>query len=301
MSAKPTLYILVSRQQIGAHGVALSLQKACESRGLPHEYLVAEDMSLDEIADMTFAPGSLLYRVSTQVKAATIESMLVLLHPGVFTTIYWPKTVPLTSRSFRELCEQMSAGLPIIPTRIIDETWQRLDEEKLTAKIASLGGFPVIIKTLGLSHGQGVQRVENVQALRELLAHAPFAGDEMIARKYLDRNRHFRLIVVDDAVVAAIEYHQPADDFRTNAGNEVQVSAIDVAELPKPIIETALAGVRLRASILGGVDILVDQTDGTAYLAEVNVPCYFARAEGPTGIDIASQIIDALLRKRDTA
>jgi hypothetical protein len=296
---KPTLYIIVNREHLGVHGVLLSLQAACERQGIPYEFLVAEDIALDAVHNMRFAPGSLLYRVSTRLKAATLESMLVLLHPGVFTTIYWPKTAPLSSRPFRELCEQMAAGLPIVPTLIIDETWQQADSASLQAKADSLGGFPVIVKVLGLSHGVGVQKVDDMQALQTVLAGANFAEHGMVARKYLASYRHFRLIIVDDAVVAAIEYHQPADDFRTNASEEPMVSALALDELEPAISHMAVAGVQLRSSILGGVDILVDQTDNTPYLAEVNVPCYFARAEGPTGIDIAGQLITTMLQKRE--
>jgi len=298
--AKPKLYIIVNREHIGTHGVEVSLQQACERRGVPYEYLVAEDIALDQIADMNFESGSLLYRISTRQKAATIESMLVLLHPGIFTTIYWPKTSPLTSRPFRELCEQISADLPIIPTRIIDETWQTASIDQLAGKVDSLGGFPVVVKTLGLSHGQGVQKVDDMETLQQLLAKADFNDHGMIARKFLANYRHFRLIIVDGKMAACIEYHQPDDDFRTNASAEPTVSAVQLADVAPDMAEVAIRGVALRASILGGVDVLVDQTDGRAYLAEVNVPCYFARAEGPTGIDIAGQLLEALLRKQQS-
>ncbi len=49
------------------------------------------------------------------------------------------------------------------------------------------------------------------------------------------------------------------------------------------------------------MDILVDQTNQQPYLAEVNVPCYFARAEAPTGIDIGDLVARAMLSKRDAA
>jgi len=296
---KPTLYILVNDAHINLHGVAISLQTACIRQGIPYEFLVVENISLDQIADMKFARGSLLYRVSTRAKAATIESMLVLLHPGIFTTIYRPKTLPLSSRPFRELCEQISAGLPIIPTRIVDETWQHKDTKELTEKVNSLGGFPIIIKTLGLSHGQGVRKAEAVNELQAILAQTDFNENSIILRKYLAHYRHYRLIVINNKAVAAIEYHVPADDFRTNASEEPQVSAVKLADLDKTVIAIAIEGVHLRASILGGVDILVDQSDNSLYLAEVNVPCYFTRAETPTGIDISGQLITAMLTKRE--
>jgi glutathione synthase/RimK-type ligase-like ATP-grasp enzyme len=226
-----------------------------------------------------------------------MESTMVLRNPGQFTTIYRPKTVPLPTRSFTEINEQIMAGLRVIPTLLLDATWQQYDDARLQAEMASLGGFPVVVKRLGLSHGQGVQKVDDPAALRTLLQDTDFTTANAIARQYLPDYRHYRLIVVADEVVAAIEYHVPADDFRTNAAEPV-VTAVAVDELSQEMQQMAVASVQLRASILGGVDILVDQTDGVAYLAEANVPCYFARAEGPTGIDVGGLLVDALLAKQ---
>jgi hypothetical protein len=294
-----TLYAIVQREQLGVHGVVISLERACKELGIRYELLIAEDIALDSIAAMQLQPGSLLYRVSTKAKACIIESMLVLLHRDTFTTIYAPRTMPLASRTYRELCEQIASGLRVIPTHIIDETWAALPTEQLQAKVSDIGGFPVVVKVLGLSHGQGVQKVESAQDLQALLGRVSFTQYGMIARQYLADYRHYRLVIVDGAVVAAIEYHKPEDDFRTNASEEPIVTAVDVASLPQDMLQLGIDGVALRSSILGGVDVLVDQTDQGAYLAEVNVPCYYARAEKPTGIDISSQLIKALIRKRD--
>ncbi len=296
---QPVLYVITDKDGSENHGVALSLKRATASMGIRYELLLTESIELNAIADMQFNPGSLLYRVSTSNKACVIESMLVLLHPAIFTTIYHPKLLQLSSRPYRELCEQMALGLTIIPTLIIDETWQRLQDEELEARVAKLDGFPVVVKTLGLSHGAGVKKADDLATLRTLLGQMPPKAYGSIARKYLADYRHYRLIVVDNQVVAAIEYHKPADDFRTNATKEPIVSAVSTMELPPEILDLALEGVTLRSSILGGVDILVDQTDNVAYLAEVNVPCYYARAEAPTGIDISAQLLTAMLRKRD--
>lgn len=293
-----TLYIITSKDRTSVDGVTVSLKRAAVAKNIHCELLVVEDIELGTVADMHFKPGSLLYRVSTNTKAAILESMLVLLHPGVFTTIYHPKQIQHAVRTYTELCEQTAQGLRIIPTLIIDETWQRLSTDALTERAAKLGGFPVVVKTLGLSHGAGVKKVDDIESLRALLAQMPPKEYGAIARKYLADYRHYRLVVVDTAVVAAIEYHKPEGDFRTNATKEPIVSAVAINELQPDAVELAVESTKLRSSILGGVDVLVDQTDNVAYLAELNVPCYYARAEGPTGVDISALLLDAMLRKR---
>jgi len=292
-----TLYAIMESAAMSSHGCAISIRQACEARGIAFKQLLSSDCSLETAATLLPDQPSLLYRISTRPKAQLLESTLVLRHAGQFTTIYDTKTVPLPPRQFSEINEQIAAGLCVLPTKLIDAVWQGYDPARLESEIAALGGFPVIIKRLGLSHGQGVQRLESATELQTLLASTDFETVGVIARRYLASYRHYRLIVVDDEVVAAIEYHVPDDDFRTNAGEPV-VTAVSLETLTADMKQLALDSVRLRASILGGVDILVDQTDGVAYLAEANVPCYFARAEEPTGIDIGGLLVDALLRKQ---
>ncbi len=291
------LYVIGNRKQLSEHGCAMSLKKACERKGLEYIQLIADELALDELQSLPLVSGSLLYRVSTHPKAQIVESSLVLTNPAQLTTIYTPKTTPISNRPFTELNEQLAAGLRVIPTRIIDETWRGLDAASLDAKVHGLGGFPVVIKRLGKAHGVGVQKVDDLQTLQHILQTETLENYDLIARKYLHDYRHYRLIVVDGAVIAAIEYHKPDDDFRTNAVAEPNVSKIELSELDESIVRMGIDSVALRCSLLGGVDVLIDQSDGVAYLAEVNVPCYFARAEGPTGVDVGGAIIDAMIRR----
>jgi hypothetical protein len=296
----PKLYLIIEKRHYEkGHGTLLSLQAACKRAEVPCEQIVADETTLADIGGMRFEPGSLLYRISTSPKSTVIGSMLAALHSGVFTTIYYPKlSVPYVSKLW-ELCEQVEKGLQVIPTLIVDETWRQMDTAALNRRIADLGGFPVVLKDLGFSHGQGVRKVDTVEELQEQLQRTNFEEYVSIVRKYLADYRHFRVIVIDGEAVAASEYHKPANDFRTNASESPEVSALNVADIPADLVKLAIDSVAIRQSILGGVDILVDQSDQVGYLAEVNIPCYFPRTEGATGIDISGKLLAALLRKRE--
>jgi glutathione synthase/RimK-type ligase-like ATP-grasp enzyme len=235
--------------------------------------------------------------MSASLKATTTESLLLLSFPGTFTSLYYNRSTPLKGRPYNELSEQLASGLCIIPTSFIDETWLDLSESEIEERMIKLGGFPVIVKTLGLSHGQGVMKVDSSTEFAAVIRKATLTDYKTIVRKYLADYRHYRLIVIENEVVAAIEYHKPNDDFRTNAATPV-VSGLVVSEIPEQILTLATKSANLRTSLLAGVDVLIDQTDNIAYLAEVNAPCYFARAEKPTGIDIAGKIIEALCAKQ---
>ncbi|HET9174091.1 MAG TPA: hypothetical protein VFN56_02300 [Candidatus Saccharimonadales bacterium] len=293
-----TLFAIVTQDQVGKHGCDVSLERACQARGITYSRLVVENIVLDDVRSMSVPPNSLLYRVSLDSKAVAIESLLATMYTKSLTTMYDKQVFPHPHKRLRELSRQIAEELPIIPTILLDTSWLRMADDDITQRIATVGGFPVIVKTLGLSHGQGVVLTHSVPEFRQYLASVDLAACNTIARKYLAEYRHYRLIVVAGEVIAAIEYHKPNDDFRTNAAPEPTVTAVDIASLPAHIIDLARTSVKLRASILGGVDVLVEQPSETAYLAEVNVPCYFARAEQPTGIDIAGHIVDALIDKQ---
>ncbi len=292
-----TFYNIMTRKQIESNECDTSFEAACQRMGLAYERVIVDELRLDDIPTMSFDSDSLLYRMSTSKKASAVESIMVMAHPGVFTTLYYDRSTSFKDRPFSELNEQIAAGLSVIPTKILDETWLTLSENEVAEKIGEIGGFPVVVKTLGLSHGKGVMKADSPEQFMQMLHEMDLESYSTIARKYLANYRHYRLIVIEDKVIAAIEYHKPENDFRTNATTPV-VSALEIADIPESVLELATKGANLRTSLLSGVDILIDQTDNIPYLAEVNAPCYFARAEKPTGIDIAGKIIEALRAKQ---
>ncbi|MDB5181641.1 MAG: alpha-L-glutamate ligase, RimK family [Candidatus Saccharibacteria bacterium] len=292
------LYAIVAGDQVGVHGVDISLEKAALARGIEYHRLVNEDITLDDLRTMEFEPNSLLYRISLSAKAGAMEAMLASVHGDMLTTMYYPQTIAYPRKVNYELNQQFANGMRIIPTSVVDETWVNMSNAELNERVGNLGGFPIILKALGMSHGRGVQKVDTIDDLRTELSSVSYDKYNVILRKYLAEYRHYRLIVIEGRVAAAIEYHKPDNDFRTNAVAEPVVTSIDHSTLDESIVNLALEGVSLRSSILGGVDILVDQETGEPLLAEVNVPCYFPRAEEPTGIDIAGQIIEAMQRKQ---
>lgn len=118
-----------------------------------------------------------------------------------------------------------------------------------------------------------------------------------VLRKFIANARHFRMVVIGDKVVDTIEYIAPDDDFRTNAVAVPQVlPRNDASDDLKRIAAHATNALGLE---FGGVDVLID-TEGNAYIAEVNFPCNFARNQMCTGTDIAGQMIDYLVAKAES-
>ncbi|MBP7857729.1 MAG: hypothetical protein WAW63_04285 [Candidatus Saccharimonadales bacterium] len=294
------LHVIISRQQIGAE-IDASLERACLARDVSYQRIIIEETVVDDLRRRQFKASDLLYRVSQNhlgsslnYKSKVIESILVAYNPDITSTYLYRRMFP--QQALGNLTEQFASDLPIIPSTIIDPIWTEMSEQELSARVQKLGGFPVIIKTLGLSRGRGVALVQDVLGLRESIQEIMKTDANAMLRKYLTDYRHYRLIVVDGDIVAANEYHKPDDDFRTNAGTSIVTTPIRVDDLSEVIKSAAISAVSFRSSIFGGVDILVDTAQNVAYLAEVNIPCYFPRTEEATGIDIAGHIVDALIK-----
>lgn len=290
------LYSILSSKRAGIDRCDISLQKACQELGIQYERIFFDKTTLDDLRGEFGGKTGLLYRISTNKRAAQIEGLLGEFAPGL-TTISWSTPVRSSKLNWYELREQTNRELPIIPTILLDPTWTEMDDNELTRRLDKIDGFPIILKTLGLSHGAGVRKIDSLQEFKDVLPSTLEASHNIIARKYLADYRHYRIIVLNDAVAAAIEYHKPDNDFRTNATKHPVVTAVDNADVPKDVADAAIEGTGQRGSIFGGADVLVDLQTGIAHLAEVNIPCFFARAEEPTGIHIGKLLVEALRLK----
>ncbi len=181
-------------------------------------------------------------------------------------------------------------NLPIIKT-VFDIT---KDRKILKKYIKFLDGFPIIIKSMGGSHGIGVIKIDSYDSLLSVIDVLLSNNNKFIMRKFINYKEHARLIVLGDKVISSIEYKKIKDDFRSNVGKELKIK---VKNFGKEIENTAIKAVEVLGYEFGGVDILLDNKGGF-YIAEVNYPCFFPRAQEVTGVDISGLMIDYLVKKQ---
>lgn len=272
------------------------LQEACAKRNLG--FIALEANSFDYAQDLTavLETPSLLYRLTTTQAAATLEALL--LRPGV-TSLYQDEQVPLT-RGFpwSAALRLERAGLPIIPTIFnigVDQA------SRLEHYAEKLGGFPLVLKATGGSHGASVLRVDSIESLRSVLGFVA-GGNQgtFVLRKFIHAATHLRMVVIGDKVADAIRYLPQPGDFRTNAVAVPQVEAYPRPAENEHYFDLAVRAVQALRLEFGGVDLLLDEK-GDAFIAEVNFPCNFARNQLNTGADVAGMIVDYLLAKSQAA
>ncbi|MBI5037100.1 MAG: ATP-grasp domain-containing protein [Candidatus Kerfeldbacteria bacterium] len=257
------------------------LSAACQQRKISYRELDADRHSTTELPPL--APGTLLYRVATGIRPATMERMLL---RSNIVTLYRD---PLYLRNDRYATLTLfHAGIPM-PRTIFSPLRQSID-----ADVRYLGGYPVIIKIIGGSHGIGVLRADSRESLLSFMDYLDQEEMYYILRSYIHVPNSARLIVLGAQVIDSIEYQVPEGDFRSNVGEapKVQPKKFDAT-----LERSAVAAVQALGLEFGGVDILYDTQ--SHYVVEVNFPCYFGRAQDATGFNTAGAVIDYLKAKAE--
>lgn len=262
------------------------LQEAAQAQG--HEFVVI-DAATTVPSSLQLESHSMLYRLGVSQFAKFLESYA---YRSDVATLYKDYS-SLLARAFAwgSTLRLEKAGLPSIPT--VYKPWM-LDDEELQAAVAILGGFPVVVKASGGSHGSGVRKADTFDELKEMLADQTIR-ETLVLRAFIHSARHIRVVVVGGVAYDAIEYDVQPDDFRTNAVAVPTVTRFNLAD-NSAIGKVAEQAAEVLGLEFGGVDILL-QPDGAFWIAEVNFPCNFARNQLNTGPDIADAIVKHLASK----
>ena len=282
--------IIRSRTDIQNPDTYNLLKKAVTVRGLEFVDLETNVIDYDRL-DEIVETNSLLYRIAGGGRSSLLE---VLLSDRTTTLKHDISAILSRGSSWGSAIRMKQVGLPVIPTIF---NVSRTHTARMGAYVEKLGGFPVILKSAGGSHGSGVMKFDTLESLQAVLDYiSDDKTRDLVLRRFIANAQHLRLVVVGDQVVDTIRYRPQEDDFRTNA---VAVPQVDpVTDVSEKILADAVRAVHCQGLEFGGVDILVDEVSDH-FIAEVNFPCNFARNQLNTGTDIAGHIVDYLVKKHE--
>jgi hypothetical protein len=258
------------------------LQEACRRRSIPFEHVHAT--LFDWTAELTAAPGDLLFRPAVTAAAALVERRLWC--PGVATfhagdSFLFPACDP------NEVLRH--AGMPVPPSALCTTR----NRARLKLMVKALGGFPLVVRRYGFEGGMGVMLAESWPTFFPLVDYLVESGQQPTLVRYVPDAVHWRLVVVGDQVVASYPNPTQPDDFRSYADDDPErYDELPPAAAVRVAIDAA-AALRLE---LGGCDVLVD-ADGGVHVLEVNFPCYFPQAQQVAGVDVAGAMVDHLVAK----
>ncbi len=230
-------------------------------------------------------PGNLLFRPAVGIAALRVEEFLY--RPGVSTFYTEPDGIhfrPVTATMVFE-----AAGLPVPPTVYAGSG----SRELLRSFADRVGGFPLVVKSFGLSGGVGVVRVDSFSSLFSVVDYVLARGAMPALMPFLDAATHWRVVLVGDQAVATYRNPVAADDFRSHGSDD---PADYHAVGPEPLARLAHSAMRALRREFGGVDIL-ESSSGELFLLEANFPCYFVPAQTVGGLDVAGAMVDHLIGK----
>lgn len=162
----------------------------------------------------------------------------------------------------------------------------------------SLGGFPIVIKSLGGQSGHGTMRIDSMESLSSVDDFLADLQGRYILKRYIPHARSVRAVVVGDRVVVATENDIPTGDFRSNTKDkDHHTKRFDISDDQATVAVKAVQTLGLE---FGGVDLLIDAKNN-AYIAEVNMPCGIVKVSPFSDEPIAEAMIKHLMNKRTAA
>ena len=160
--------------------------------------------------------------------------------------------------------------------------------------LAMLGDPPHVIKLNEGSQGQGVLLAEKRSASQSVIEafrglYANFLVQEFIREA---NGADIRCFVVGGKVVAAMRRQGREGEFRSNLhrGGSASVAQLNAAE-----VDTALRAARVMGLNVAGVDLLRSRRG--PLVLEVNSSPGLEGIEAATGVDVAGEVIEYLVRR----
>lgn len=188
-------------------------------------------------------------------------------------------------RSFQTLVQNQ---LPVPATIMVGPY------ENLHQIVAKLGGFPVVVKILESTHGEGVELAHNIWELKRFVNSFLQFNDRILLQEYIAeaRGADTRVLVVDGQIIASMRRQAKPGEFRSNLHRGATSLAIQL----KPEEEKLVKDVARVLDIeVAGVDILPSSKG--PLVMEVNASPGLEGIEGTTGKDVAGAIIRLVERK----
>lgn len=271
----------------GPEGAALEradiVREACDRAGV--SCVIIDSLTTDYANLPRLVTGDMLFNSGRG--SVRLETLLI--RPGVATFRTCGASAFTGNSDTTVHCAVMEkAGLPV------PRTIHRLppDNDRLPDYVATVGGFPIVVKVTDGTLGVGVMLIESMRSLRSVLDFLRTTGREFILRQYIEPAHVARLCVIGERVVASLRYKVRDDDFRGlpyRMGGK-QMSFGDEIEA------LAVRGSKVAQQEFTGVDILIDNA-GRPWVLEVNGPSNFVAYEREMGIPIGDMIVAHLLAK----
>ena len=240
-------------------------------------------MSLKILNDPGFRPDLILPRIGATINDYAMAIVRQFELSGIPAVNGF---CPILSARNKFLCLQ-TLSLHDLP---VPETYLVVNIKGFHAAVETLGGYPVVVKSLQSRQGAGVALVQSSHMAEFVLNNLQDMSRGLIVQEYIPvrSRKDIRAFVIGNRVVSAMELRPNADDFRSN----IHLTGCGKPFDPDPqLFGLAVRSSRALGLEISGVDIIVDERKESRVI-EVNYSPGFRGIEAATGVDIASQIIE---------
>lgn len=186
-------------------------------------------------------------------------------------------------------------GIPMIKTiagplvytdSLSEENYQFLDT------VIDELGFPLIVKKVYGSLGEGVYIANNKEELKDI--YKSIYRNPLLFQKYIgtSRGKSVRVLVIDKKVVGGFERYNTVD-FRSNFGETATSKKLE--DNSKFFVFAENLAQKLNI-LYAGIDLLYDENN-EPILCEINSNAFFEEFEKVTNIDVAKLYVDMVLKE----
>ncbi|MEN0002652.1 MAG: RimK family alpha-L-glutamate ligase [Bacteroidota bacterium] len=164
--------------------------------------------------------------------------------------------------------------------------------------IHQLGGFPIVLKLLQSTHGEGVFLVNNLPHLKASMSTFHHLQERFLLQEFIAeaKGRDVRVLIVAGQVIAAMERQAKAGEFRSNLHQGATAAPTALTASEAELVKKVMQILKLEVA---GIDLL--RSNRGPLILEVNASPGLEGIEAITGIDVATKIIEVLEAKHRTA
>lgn len=258
----------------------------------PHKihFLCTDKACLPLYESKAVQPSAILHRTIFPFSAIVLPALTYWMSQGV-VVLNKPAPAFASRDKLQTTFALVNAQLPVVPTVgfVTPDTKSLLQLSK--KKILTKPAYGV--------RGKGITVFASPQkAVDGLIDHDPYKSllpqEHFLAQPFLETGgRDLRAFVVDGRCIGLIERQAPPGEIRANLAHGARGKALALSHPASTLAVAALSACQLD---YGGVDMIED-TDGTIRVLEVDAWAGFAGITKVTGKDVAGAILD-LLSKR---
>ncbi|MEL7250306.1 MAG: RimK family alpha-L-glutamate ligase [Bacteroidota bacterium] len=199
-----------------------------------------------------------------------------------------PQALQLARDKLRCLQLLSRRGLPV-PKTIMVGRYENLHQ--VTVK---LGRFPVVVKVLEGTHGEGVALARTFWDLQRQMNTYFRYHDRVILQEYVPeaKGADLRVIVVADQIVASMRRQAKPGEFRSNLHRGASAVPIELSKKEQKLVRDVVSCLGIEVA---GVDLLPSERG--ALVMEVNASPGLEGIEKTTGVDVAGAIVQHVDRK----